>query len=422
MQNSIFIWNNSAVTSSILKKLATQNTVSNIYYANSRLIEYCKKLILLSSDGTALVNELKEKKVEYIFSNSEANSNRFLEYCSYKGFKTIGAKFNNVLLESSKIKSKDLMKKYSINTADYISVEKKEDLKVSLSKIGLPCVIKADGMAKSLSTVIINDEKDFYNIAEKYLDGYYGYSSKRIIVEKFIQGKEVSIPLILDGKSIKIFNIVRDYKRRDNNDLGPNTGGMGSVVPYFISSSEITLLEVLISKLKILLETENLFYKGFMTINVIFSNNNAYLLEINTRLGDSEGQAILSLLETDLFDIFESMYNQTVDKLNLSFKNGYAIAVNVINSSYPDILKNNAAKIPEKYINDILNSDIDLFFYKLAKLNSGNYIQQNDRFLSVVVQDKTIYCAREKIYSKINDIIGNNIYYRNDIGADINEK
>ena len=422
MQNSIFIWNNSAVTSSILKKLATQNTVSNIYYANSRLIEYCKKLILLSSDGTALVNELKEKKVEYIFSNSEANSNRFLEYCSYKGFKTIGAKFNNVLLESSKIKSKDLMKKYSINTADYISVEKKEDLKVSLSKIGLPCVIKADGMAKSLSTVIINDEKDFYNIAEKYLDGYYGYSSKRIIVEKFIQGKEVSIPLILDGKSIKIFNIVRDYKRRDNNDLGPNTGGMGSVVPYFISSSEITLLEVLISKLKILLETVNLFYKGFMTINVIFSNNNAYLLEINTRLGDSEGQAILSLLETDLFDIFESMYNQTVDKLNLSFKNGYAIAVNVINSSYPDILKNNAAKIPEKYINDILNSDIDLFFYKLAKLNSGNYIQQNDRFLSVVVQDKTIYCAREKIYSKINDIIGNNIYYRNDIGADINEK
>ena len=422
MQNNIFVWNNSAVTSSILKKLATQNTVSNIYYANSRLIEYCKKLILLSSDGTALVNELKEKKVEYVFSNSEANSNRFLEYCSYKGFKTIGAKFNNVLLESSKIKSKDLMKKYSINTADYISVEKKDDLKVSLSKIGLPCVIKADGMAKSLSTVIINDEKDFYNIAEKYLDGYYGYSSKRIIVEKFIQGKEVSIPLILDGKSIKIFNTVRDYKRRDNNDLGPNTGGMGSVVPYFISSSEITLLEALISKLKILLETENLFYKGFMTINVIFSNNNAYLLEINIRLGDSEGQAILSLLETDLFEIFESMYNQTVDKLNLSFKNGYAIAVNVINSSYPDILKNNVAKIPEKYINDILNSDIDLFFYKLVKLNSGNYIQQNDRFLSVVVQDKTIYCAREKIYSKINDIIGNNIYYRNDIGADINEK
>ena len=159
-----------------------------------------------------------------------------------------------------------------------------------------------------------------------------------------------------------------------------------------------------------------------MTINLIFSNNNVYLLEINTRLGDSEGQAILSLLETDLFEIFESMYNQTVDKLNLSFKNGYAIAVNVINSSYPDILKNNVAKIPEKYINDILNSDIDLFFYKLAKLNSGNYIQQNDRFLSVVVQDKTIYCAREKIYSKINDIIGNNIYYRNDIGADINEK
>ncbi len=422
MGNNIFIWNNSAVTSSILKKFDVQDTVNNIFYANSRLLEFSKRPILLNTDGINLVRELKEKKVEYVFSNSEANANRFLEYCAYKGFKTIGANFNNVLLESSKSYSKSLMKKYSIQTSDYCVVENKDELCNVLSQIGLPCVIKADGMAKSLSAIVINDENEFYNISKKYLDGFFGSSSKRIIVEKFIFGKEVSIPLLLDGKTIKIFSTVRDYKKRNDNDLGPNTGGMGSVAPYNLSANEINLLNALIIKLNKLLENENLFYKGFMTINVIFTENDVYLLEINTRLGDSEGQVILSLLETDLMDVFESIYNQTLDNINLRFKAEYAVAVNIINNSYPNILENEQALIEKHCIDNILNRDIDLFFYKLARLENNSYIQGNDRFISLVSQGKTINGARNKIYSKINGIIGNNIHYRNDIGKDINEK
>lgn len=422
MQNSIFVWNNSAVTSSILNKLETQGNVSKIYYANSRLLEFNKKLILLNSDGINLVKELKEKKVEYVFSNSEANSNKFLDYCSSQGLKVIGAKFNNVFLEESKIYAKALMKKYDIKTADYVSIKNKNELKNALSEIGLPCVIKANGMAKSLSAVVITDEDDYYKTSEKYLDGYYDYSSKRIIIEKYIKGKEVSIPLILDGKSIKIFNTVKDYKKRENKDLGANTGGMGSVAPYLLSTNELNSVNILVEKLKVLLDSEQLFYKGFMTINVIISNNDIYLLEINTRLGDSEGQVILKLLETDLFDVFEAMHNQTIENLDLRFKEEYAVAVNIINNSYPNILKNKIASIDKHCINNLLYSDIDLFFYKLARLEGNNFIQNNDRFLSLVSNGKTINEARRKIYTKINDIISNNIYYRNDIGEDINEE
>ena len=383
MRNSIFIWNNSAVTSSIINKLSIQNTATNIYYANSRLIEFCNNAVLLNTDGVNLVNELIEKDVEYVFCNSEANSNKFLDYCSYKGFKTIGANFKNLILESSKIYSKSLMKKYDIQTSDYVAVKENDELCSTLSKIGLPCVIKANGMAKSLSAVTIDSENEFYNVCEKYLDGYFGYSSEKIIVEKFICGKEVSVPLILDGKSIRIFNTVKDYKKRDDNDLGVNTGGMGSVAPFNLSTNESKLLNSLINKLKTLLENENLFYKGFMTINVIFSNNDVYLLEINTRLGDSEGQAILSLLESDLFEVFEAIHNQTIDKLDLCFKDEYAVAVNIINNSYPNILENELASIKKADIDNILNSDIDLYFYKLARLNESSYIQGNDRFISL---------------------------------------
>lgn len=419
MLNNLFVWNDSAVTSSILKKISNEKEHPLLYYANSAVVEFNDKISLLEFDGIKMLKELKEKQIEYVFSNSQANSNKLLDYCSYLGFKCIGAKYNDTFLESSKIYSKQLMNKYHIKTARYIVVENISQLKNAFNKIGLPCVIKADGLAKSLSAVVVTDKLNLYNISKKYLDGYFGNSSKKIILEEYIQGKEVSVPLILDGNSIKIFNTVRDYKRRDNNDFGSNTGGMGSVVPFYLNKNETLLLENLIEKLCILLKNENHFYKGFMTLNVIFTKSDVYLLEINTRLGDSEGQTILSLLDTDLSYVFEKMYCGCINELKLDFKVGYSMSINIINSFYPDIRTNELAYIAEKSIIEILKSNIDLFFYKYVNLSNGNYTQIYDRFISITSNGKSIKELKEKLYSNLEKIDGKNIFYRSDIGDDI---
>lgn len=411
-----FVWNNSAVTSSVLKKLSQETSTLSLHYGNSRLIEFNDKISKFKTDGTKMLYELKEKQIDYVFSNSEANSRKLLDFCSYYGFKCIGAKQNDCRLESSKSYSKFLMEKYCIKTAKYCTVDNKLQLKTALKEIELPCVIKADGLARSLSVKVIYDEKSFFEIAEKYLEGYWGFSSKKIIIEEFIIGKEVSVPLILDGNSIKIFNTVKDYKRKNNGNTGVNTGGLGALAPYLLTPNEYSLLDNLIEKLSVLLKNENHFYKGFMTINVIFTSEDVYLLEINTRLGDSEGQTVLKILETNLSEIFEAMYLGKINNLDLKFKPDYSMSVNIINSNYPDGKINEKAYIKKESIDFLLNSDIELLFYKNAKLHNDQYQQGNDRFLSLVSSANQLNVLQSNIYSIIKNIDGENIYYRTDIG------
>ena len=419
MSKNIFVWNNSAVTSSILKKLSISQNVDNIYYADSRVIEYNKKIILLQTDGSKLLRELANKKVDYIFSNSEANKNKFIDYSLRNGLNAFGARYYDTKLESSKVNSKALMKKYGINTPNYVVLDNQSQIKDALLKIGLPCVIKADGPARGLSVVVIDNESDFFEIAQKYLSGYFGMASQRIIVEEYKEGIEVSIPLVLDGKTVKILNYVKDYKRKDNSLLSENTGGMGSISPFNLESKYLIKIENLIDRLSILLQRESIFYKGFMTLNITISNDEVFLFEINTRLGDSEGQTILNLLDNDLIELFDAMHYQKLDDLKLFFKQGYSVSVNVINNSYPNFDDFDVARIEKKSLDNILSDDIDVFFYKNV-LNQKEYYEQGHyRFISLVSFGSDINIARNNIYSKLEKINGDNIYYRKDIGLDL---
>lgn len=416
-KENVFIWNNSALTNSIIKKIEDSSCVNNIYYANNRIINK-SSAVLLKSDGIPLIEEMSEKNIKYVYSNSEANDNGFIDFCNKKGFISIGSTIKSSKLEASKAYAKSLMQKYNIKTAEFFIARNENDIQTAWQNIGIPCYIKADGYARSVSAIKINTKDEFFNVAQKYLNGYFCDASKTIIIEKEISGKEISIPLILDGKRIKLFNTVRDYKRRNNHDTGVNTGGMGSVCPYNVTEYQLCLINKLISQIEDLLIEENLFYKGFMTINVIITEAEIYLLEINTRMGDSEGQVIFNLLETDIMEIFESMSNQSIDALDLKFKDGYSMAVNVIDKNYPNILLDEKASISKKSLECL---KFDYFFNIRVKEEKENYIQKGNRIISIVGFDKNISKLRKSMYKEINKLEGNNIFFRTDIGADINE-
>lgn len=416
-KENIFIWNNSAVTNAIITALEKSNCINNIYYANPKTKILSTKPILLKTDGFELIKEMQKLGIKYVFSNSEANDNKLINAARKHKFSVIGADFKGTKLESSKIFTKQLMDKYNINTAKYCIVEKFSQIKSIKNDLELPVIIKADGYAWSLSAKKIDNFKELKTTIKKYLNGYYGNSSKKIIIEEYIKGKELSIPLVLDGKIIKMLMPVKDYKTRDKSSDSPNTGGMGCIAPIQLSEQELLLLNNLIQKLEILLTEENLFYKGFMTINVIFTDREIYLLEINTRLGDSEGQTILELIDFDLMELFIALDEGNLNEYNFNFKKEYSASVNIINKSYPRI-NNKKAFINKKSLNNIKLNSAKIFFYKNVKENKNYYIQDNNRFLSIVATGNSIKDVRKTIYTSIEQIEGKNIFYRKDIGLE----
>jgi len=415
-KHKIFVWNNSSVTNSVISKLVESRYFDEVYYAGKRIICNSAKAFALENDGFKMIEEMRQKGIKYVFSNSESNDKGFIDICEKYGFLCIGSRKRDVLLESSKIYSKLLMKKYSINTPEWVCVSKKSELKYALKKIELPCFIKADGFASSLSAVKVENEKDFFSTAVKYLSGFYGEDSKKILIEKTVAGEEVSIPLILDGKRIKYWNIVKDYKRKYNDNCGPNTGGMGAFCPYKLNSKQINLLDNLILKLKKLLISERHFYKGFMTINVIFKEENIFLLEINTRLGDSEGQTLLKLLNDDLYKVFDSILNSNIDKYVPDFKSGYAMSLNVVNKTYPEKRFGKKAYITKYSLEKLIKNGIDVFFYKRIKQNNRNYIQGFGRFISLCAYNQDLSALSVLLKNAADSISARNIYYRTDIG------
>ncbi len=312
---NIFVWNHSACENAIIQKCRKSNNIKNIFFANKNSISMTKGIIPVKSIKEEFFKELKENNVNIILANAGINNTGFLELCVSKGFECIGADRRSCISEKSKIFSKNLMKKYGITTAPYIVLEHPDEINKEIKNIKFPTVIKANGYAKSLSAVIVNNPKELFDISQKYLGGYFNDASKRIIIEDCVMdknGTEVSVPLICDGKTLKVINFVRDYKRHLDGDLGSNTGSMGSYCPYILSKEQKNLIFELVEKLQTALSCENLLYKGFMTINVIINDNKAYLLEINTRLGDSEGQVVLELIENDICELFEAILSENI--------------------------------------------------------------------------------------------------------------
>ncbi len=416
-KKTTYIWSNSAVTNALIDKLSDSQFIEKLYYGNSRVILKNSTTFRLATDGIALIKELKEKHIDFIFSNSEANSNGFIDIASNHNIKTIGASYKSTLLEASKIYAKMLMTKYNIKTAKYITVNDFSNIKDAIDSTQLPFFIKADGYARSLSSVRVESKNEAFYIAEKYLNGYFGNSSKRILFEENIDGIEMSIPLILDSKTIKILFPIKDYKRKYNKNIGPNTGGMGSFGPVVLSEKQSSLLFILIEKLKILLTKENLFYKGFMTINVIFTEDDIYLLEINTRLGDSEGQVFFKLLKTDLMLLFDAVLTQRLDTFDIKYNTGFAAAVNIINKYYPN-RSDCIAYISKKSICKISKIHSDFYFYNNIKQTKKRFFQKNNRFISVVSSDISLVNLDKKIYKVCKQIKGKNIFFRTDIVQD----
>ena len=330
----------------------------------------------------------------------------------------IGPSMAGALLEGSKERAKEFMINHQIPTAAYQSFTKKSvsEGKLFLETLSPPYVLKADGLAAGKGVLIINN----ILVAQQELENMlthakFGTASSTVVIEEFLDGIELSVFVLTDGKNYKILPTAKDYKRIGEGDMGLNTGGMGAISPIpFVDKKFMKKIEdrIVIPTVKGLQE-EQIDYKGFIFIGLIKVNNDPYVIEYNVRMGDPETEVVLPRIKTDLITLLEATANQNLDKIKLEIDDKTAATVMLVSGGYPETYEKG------KVISG-LDTISDSIVFHAGTLNNGDHILTNGgRVLAINSMGINHKEALEKSYNSIEKLHFDKINFRSDIGFDL---
>ncbi|MDE5654622.1 MAG: phosphoribosylamine--glycine ligase, partial [Clostridia bacterium] len=330
-----------------------------------------------------------------------------------KGHRAFGPRANSAIIEASKGFSKYLMKKYGIPTANYEEFDSYDKAVEYLSDAKYPLVVKADGLALGKGVIICNTkEEGLKAVKEMMIDSKFKDAGKKVIVEEFMVGQEVSILSFCDGKTIIPMVNARDHKRAYDNDQGLNTGGMGTFSPSAIYTQEVEkeVVEKIILPTVDAMNKEGRPFKGVLYFGLMLTDEGAKVVEYNARFGDPETQVVLPRLKTDLCDIFNAVVDGTLDKLNIEWTDDACVCVVMASGGYPE----NYQKGKEITIGDV--ADDILIFHAGTAIKDGKLVTNGGRVLGVTAKGKDIHEARAKAYEAVSKISFDGAFYRSDIG------
>lgn len=310
-------------------------------------------------------------------------------------------------IETSKEFSKNFMAKYSIPTSEFKVFTDATKAHDYIQKIDFDVVIKADGLAAGKGVFVTNSKSEAYSTVDSLLNKkIFGKASDKIVIERKITGDEVSLIAISDGNSFKILEPCRDYKRAFDNDLGPNTGGMGSFSPVpDISKNEIEFISEKVFGPAIKgMNSEKRPFKGFLYAGLIIEKHTGkpYVLEFNARMGDPECQPLMMRMESDLFQYLEAVTLQSLDDLPpIQWKDKFSTCVVMTSKGYPDKYETGYAI---KGINNKYDPDLMIFHSGTKITNNEEVVTSGGRVLSIASLGDTMDDSIVKTYNTVNEI------------------
>jgi len=342
----------------------------------------------------------------------------FLDDIDLKNISVIGPKKDGALLEGSKDFSKQFMQKHGVPTAKYQSFTKEnlEEGFAFLETLQPPFVLKADGLAAGKGVLILNSlDEAKAELEEMVANQKFGEASSTVVIEEFLKGIELSVFVLTDGKNYKILPSAKDYKRIGEGDTGLNTGGMGAISPVpFADESFLNKVEELVVKPTITgLQKDGIDYRGFIFIGLMNDNGNPSVVEYNVRMGDPETEVVLPRIESDLFDLFEGVANQTLDKKSFSVTEKTAVTVMLVSGGYPEEYEKN------KEITGFESVEESIVFHAGTKIKENQVVTNGGRVMAITSFGNSIDEALEKSYNSVNKIHFDKINFRKDIGFDV---
>ncbi len=319
-----------------------------------------------------------------------------------KGIRCFGPNKAAARIESSKIFSKNLMKKYDIPTAAYetFSDPQKAVDYVKSSAVSFPLVIKADGLALGKGVVIAEDVNHALDAVNAMMsEKKFGESGCNIVIEEFLTGPEVTVLAFTDGKSIKPMVSSMDHKRAFDGNTGPNTGGMGVIAPNPYYTQEIAKVceETIFLPTIRAMNEEGCPFKGCIYFGLMLTPNGPKVIEYNCRFGDPETQAVLSLLETNLLEIMEAVTDEKLENVKVSFSKESAACVVLASGGYPASYKTG---LPISGLDENGQpEDKSAFVYHAGTAyKDGKFLTAGGRVLGVTAAAPTLPLALEKAY------------------------
>lgn len=329
------------------------------------------------------------------------------------GLRCFGPHKNAAIIEGSKVFSKKLMKDYSIPTPAYNEFTNSDDARCYLGSAAFPLVIKADGLAAGKGVIIAaNLDEAFRAVYDIMETKVFKDAGNKIIIEEFIDGPEVSILSFTDGKTLMPMASSRDHKRIFDNDMGPNTGGMGAISPNSDYSPEIQkyCMENIFTPTIKAMNDEGRVFKGVLYFGLILSDKGPMLLEYNCRFGDPETQAVLLRLESDLFDIMNSVIDEKLEEIEIKWSDKASACIIISSGGYPGTYETG------KEITGLNNMPSDVYAFHSGTKNLNNkIITAGGRVLGAAALGDSINGASKKVYAAIDNIHFDGMHYRKDI-------
>ena len=358
---------------------------------------------------------IKEKKIDFVvIGPEEPLVNGIVDFLTSKNIKTFGPDKFSSQLEGSKAFMKNLCKKNNIPTANFGIFENLEEALNFIKNSKIPIVVKADGLAAGKGVSICQSKKEAEEKIKEIIEGKFK-SSKKVVLEEYIEGEELSYFSIVDKNTFHFFGSAQDHKRVGEGDTGPNTGGMGAYSPANILTEQ---LEKKIKR-KIVEPTLNALkkmghpYKGFLYAGLMIKENEPYLIEYNIRMGDPECQVLMMRLKTNLADIVKSVINDSLENLKIDWSNKSCMTIVLCSKGYPGSYKKNSEiKNLEKISMDENNQIFHAGTYEKNKRIYSN----GGRVLNITSVAKDLLEARNKSLSNLEKINWNDGFFRKDIG------
>lgn len=338
-------------------------------------------------------------------------SEGIIDHIESKGIRAFGPHKSAARLESSKAFAKDFMNKYEIPTAKHYQYDNYDDALAGLSEFGYPVVIKADGLCGGKGVLICQDKDEAIKaLKDIFHNQVFGDQGSEIVMEQFLSGFEASLLCFVSGNKIYPFDTAMDYKKIYEDDLGPNTGGVGCISPNPFWSADLDQQSnQIIRNIEHGLAEENLEFTGILFIGYLVENGKLYVLEFNARFGDPETEVLLPRLNSDLLEnILQAIDGKPVV---LDFANNVAMTTIIVSEGYPGEYKTGFE------IKGLTDVDPQALVYHNGTKNVENKILTNGgRVLSVVAVAEDLESARQTVYQNIKKINFENMSYREDIG------
>lgn len=331
-----------------------------------------------------------------------------------RGVRAFGPRANAAIIESSKAFSKGLMQKYGIPTAKYETFTDMEAALRYVRAAGAPIVVKADGLALGKGVVVAQTVEEAETAVRSMMeDRKFGDSGSTVVIEECMVGPEVTVLAFTDGKTVVPMLSSQDHKRAYDNDQGPNTGGMGAFCPSPKFTPEIAdvCMKTIFRPTIDALAAEGRPFKGVLYFGLMLTADGPKVVEYNARFGDPETQPILSMLETDLVDIFDAVIDEKLSGLEIRWKSGAACCVVMASGGYPVGHKTGYA------ISGLCDVPEDVFVFHAGTKTDGDvYRTSGGRVLGVTATAATLSDAVAAAYAGVEKIHFTDAHYRRDIG------